>query len=222
MHDLASAWSTGHSRCCFRLGKPWQKRCCTECRRVLRAYSTQFLFLLQHPSNRMHQQRQMHIGTLYIMKVNAGDSSFDFQDNSGTRYNLPLYSYTWTKGDTMDNFATNYLSSTFGGTTYALNIQGAAVFKFYQSSTAPTVFVYIPFTSTGSDSNLNVVDLTQTSKISNSLSHYDGNGALSAFNFFDTTNYNQWFVQNIGTEYVLVSRYIYKINSVANMVSTTS
>lgn len=122
----------------------------------------------------------------------------------------------------MDNFATNYLSSTFGGTTYALNIQGAAVFKFYQSSTAPTVFVYIPFTSTGSDSNLNVVDLTQTSKISNSLSHYDGNGALSAFNFFDTTNYNQWFVQNIGTEYVLVSRYIYKINSVANMVSTTS
>lgn len=66
-----------------------------------------------------------------------------------------------------------------------------------------------------------MVDLT-SSKISNSLSGFNGNGVLSAFNLFDQNNYNQWYVQNIGTRYVLVSKFVYKVNSVTNMVSSST
>lgn len=151
------------------------------------------------------------------MQANAGESYFNFQDNSGTRLSLPLTKFYWAKGDTT-SFAIGYAASVNSSAT--VTIDGAAVFLFQLSSLGKEVYVYIPFTTSGSTNNQNVVNLVETSKIPNSLSHFDGNGVLSAFNFFNQDNYNQWFVQNIGETYVLVSRYIYKVNSLSNMVTS--
>ena len=55
----------------------------------------------------------------------------------------------------------------------------------------------------------------------NSLAGWDGSGTLSPFNFFDYTDYNQWYTQVMGTDTALVSNFVYRITSVA-AASTTA
>lgn len=87
---------------------------------------------------------------------------------------------------------------------------------FQTASGTNSVYVYIPFTTVVSTTNANLVDLTSTAAPTNTISSWNGNGALSAFNFFDMTDYNQWYSITSGTSTALISKFIYAVASDSN------
>ena len=93
-------------------------------------------------------------------------------------------------------------------------IDAAAVFLF--NSGIHNVYVYIPFTTIISPTYPDLLNLTSPQAPSNSLDGWDGNGPLSPFNFFDNTDYNQWYTAVTGTNTVLVSKFVYRITSTTN------
>ena len=98
--------------------------------------------------------------------------------------------------------------------TTNITITAAAVFLF--NSGANNVHVYIPFTNTQYPDNADVIDLTAANAPSNSLSSWNGLGILTPFNFFDQTDFNQWFTAVDGTNTVLISKFVYSIASTSN------
>jgi len=56
--------------------------------------------------------------------------------------------------------------------------------------------------------------------------NFNGNSALSAFNFFDMTDYNQWYTIVSGTSApattLLMSKFIYRITSTTSATTPTS
>lgn len=117
---------------------------------------------------------------------------------------------------TLSNFwwaAQSNVKSFYAGT--GVTIDAAAVFKFVSGSY--TTYIYIGFTTSGQFSNANMVDLTSSKAPANTLKSFDGSGSLSVFNFFDQTDYNQWYSQTVGTATtILVNKFIYGISSIAN------
>jgi hypothetical protein len=69
-----------------------------------------------------------------------------------------------------------------------------------------------------------LVDLTNSAGQlpSNTLQSFNGNGALSAFNFFDNTDFNQWYTSVVGLNTVLVSKFVYNIASTSAAATSTS
>lgn len=104
------------------------------------------------------------------------------------------------------------------GYTVDPTIAAAAVFQF--TSGVNNVYVYIPFTTTTTTTNPSVVDLTLASAPSNSLNTWSGTAALSPFNFFDLTDYNQFYTAVIGTDTVLISSFVYAVSSVGTAQSS--
>ena len=107
-------------------------------------------------------------------------------------------------------------------TGYGTNPTSAVVILFQTSSGTNSIYLYIPFTTTASTTNANLVDLTSTAAPTNTLSTWDGAGALSAFNFFDMTDYNQWYSITSGTSTVLISKFIYRVASDANALGSAN
>jgi len=102
-----------------------------------------------------------------------------------------------------------------------------ALFQFNSGSNI--VYIYIPFIASSAHApNVDVVDLTSTSSYapSTTLSSFNGNSALSAFNFFDLTDYNQWYTVVSATSApattVLVSKFVYQISSVSSATTAAS
>ena len=138
-------------------------------------------------------------------------SNITFLDRFGNELFLPLTGFSFDGANTTTtSFVTGY--------SVATTIDAAAVFLF--SSGSNNVYVYIPFTTAAvtvtDNTNPNIVDLTATSAPSNSLSSWDGNGALTPFNFLIQTDYNQWYTASINSDTVLISNFVYKISSVNN------
>ena len=129
-----------------------------------------------------------------------------FLDRYGNELFLTLSSFSFDSSSTTTGFVTNYA-------TPAITISAAAVFLF--NSGIHNVYVYIPFT-TPDPTNPDIVDLTSSLAPSNSLAGWDGNGALSPFNFFDSTDYNQWYTATTGTTTVLISKFVYATTNVTN------
>jgi hypothetical protein len=69
-----------------------------------------------------------------------------------------------------------------------------------------------------------LVDLTNSAGQlpSNTLQSFNGNGALSAFNFFDNTDFNQWYTSVVGLNTVLVSKFVYNIASTSAAATSAS
>jgi hypothetical protein len=88
----------------------------------------------------------------------------------------------------------------------------AVLFKFTSGTT--NVYVFVPFiTASSSPISAYEIDLSSNLVPSNTLKDFNGNSALSAFNFLDLTTYNQWYSAFVGSDTVLVSTFVYKINS---------
>ena len=97
----------------------------------------------------------------------------------------------------------------------------ATIFEFV--SGANKVYVYIPFiTNAQNISNPYIVDLQAATAPSNSLHNWDGTGGLNIFNFFDMTDYNQWYSITNGTQTVLINRFIYYIPTTPGTLTLTS
>ena len=77
---------------------------------------------------------------------------------------------------------------------------------------ANNVFVYIPFVSTTSNTNPDIVHLT-SSLVSNSIFNWGNSSSMAPFNFLDATDYNQWYTAVTGTNTVLISKFIYAVSS---------
>lgn len=77
------------------------------------------------------------------------------------------------------------------------------------------VYVYVPFTTSDCGSKADCVDLANSRVPSNTLQSYAGQTILSPFNFFQNTDYNQWYtaVDSANSNTVLVSKFVYKIAS---------
>ena len=129
-------------------------------------------------------------------------------DRYGSERTLDLNSMSFDNQQT--GFVVGYASSP--------TIDAAVTFLF--SDGTNNVYVYIPLTTTVSTS-VDVVDLTSTKAPMNALAGWDGSGSLTPFNFFDYTDYNQWYTQVIGTNTVLVNKFVYKITA-TNSKSTNA
>ena len=130
-----------------------------------------------------------------------------FLDRYGNELFLTLSSFSFDSTSTTTGFVSGYA-------TPNITISAAAVFLF--NSGIHNVYVYIPFTSTSNNTYSDLIDLTSSLAPSNSLAGWDGNGALSPFNFFDNTDNNQWYTAATGTNTVLISKFVYAIASTAN------
>ena len=130
-----------------------------------------------------------------------------FLDRYGNELFLTLSSFSFDSTSNTVVFVSGYATPT-------ITISAAAVFLF--NSGIHNVYIYIPFVTTPDPTNPDIVDLTSPLAPSNSLAGWDGNGALSPFNFFDNTDYNQWYTATIGTNTVLISKFVYAITSTAN------
>jgi len=112
-----------------------------------------------------------------------------------------------------------------------VNTTIAAVALFQFTSGSNMVYVYVPFSSKSISSNPtasnnlspDLIDLTNSYSLlsSNSLSSFNSNQTLTAFNFLDNTDYNQWYTSVIGTSTILISKFVYNINSVSTASSTS-
>ena len=125
---------------------------------------------------------------------------------------MTLTSVSYDSNAATTGFVTGYASPA---------VSAAVVFLFTSGSN--NLFIYIPFTTGAISSNLNVdvVDLTSTSAPMNSLEGWAASGgSLSAFNFFDYTDYNQFYTQVIGSDTVLVSKFVYKVTAITAATST--
>ena len=132
-----------------------------------------------------------------------------FLDSAGNELFMPLTAASFDRSANTTGFVTGYPSNPL--------IAAAAVFQF--TSGVNNVFVYIPFTITSSTTNPDVVDLTVASAPSNSLSTWTGSAPLSPFNFFDLTDYNQFYTAVIGSNTVLISKFVYAVSSVSTAQS---
>jgi len=122
---------------------------------------------------------------------------------------------------TLTNFAiTTSLNSYVSGYSMTGSISHAVLFQF--SDATSNVYVYVPFTNSGNSIDLDVVDLTSSSSYvpKNALSSYSSSSSLSAFNFFDTTEYNQWYTSVVGTNTILISKFVYKVSSTLSASDT--
>jgi hypothetical protein len=77
--------------------------------------------------------------------------------------------------------------------------------------------------TTYSLSSPDVVDLISGLAPSNSLANFNDGSSLSAFNFFDLTDYNQWYTtvfMNQNT--LLVSKFIYRVSTMPTPTSSST
>ena len=83
------------------------------------------------------------------------------------------------------------------------------------ASGSSNVFVYIPIIigPVAPNNNADVVDLTLTSLVSNSIYNLADGSSLSPFNFFDMTDYNQWYTAVNGPNTVLTNKFIYAVSN---------
>ena len=126
-----------------------------------------------------------------------------------------MNSFSYDSSSTTTGFVTGWDAV---NSTTNITIDAAAVFLF--NSGANNVYVYIPFTQTLYPDNADVVDLTSAKAPSNSLSSWTGIGTLTPFNFFDQTDFNQWFTVVVGTNTVLISKFVYSISNTGAAAST--
>jgi hypothetical protein len=138
-----------------------------------------------------------------FMQANADRSSLIFLDRYGNEFTAPLTSFSFTRNGAMTGFVTGY------STTPAT----VAVFQFV--SGINNVYVWVPFI-TSTPTGVDVIDLTSTLAPANAIESFNGDGALSAFNLFDKTDFNLWYALTSGTNTVLASRFVYRITSVSN------
>lgn len=109
-------------------------------------------------------------------------------------------------------------------TTYT-SIFAAYIFKF--TSNSNNVYLWIPITTSLTPANNSynspdVVDLTSSKAPSNSLNTFTNTSSLASFNYFDLTDYNQWYTTVIGLNTLLVSKFIYKVASYATTSSSST
>lgn len=108
---------------------------------------------------------------------------------------------------TAKDLVTGY--STTGG---AVTVESSFIFEFSNGSNI--VYVWIPVTTAGSKSNPDLIDLTDKNAPSNSINGQAfTNNPLTPFNFFDQTDYNQWYTTVVGTKTLLASKFIYKLST---------
>ena len=133
-----------------------------------------------------------------------------FLDRYGNDLNLSLSSFA---------FDTNSISLVSGyKLSTGASVSAGAIFKF--ASGISTVYVYVPFTastfSTTSTSG-DWIDLTKsyTYLPSTSLAGFTTSQPLSLFNILISTDYNQWYTSVVGNTTILISKFVYNINSVS-------
>ena len=144
-----------------------------------------------------------------MIQTNLGFSNFTFLDRYGNDLFMLLNSFSFDNSANTIAFVTGYTTS----------YSSAATFEFVSGNNK--VYVFIPFTTNApTNANLDVVDLTAASAPPNNLANWNGNGVLSPFNFFDMTDYNQWYSTVIGTSTVLISNFIYRITNDNNAATT--
>jgi hypothetical protein len=102
--------------------------------------------------------------------------------------------------------------STTGG---AITAGSSFIFEFTNGSNI--VYVWIPVTIGGSKSNPDLIDLTDKNAPSNSIfgqafTNNPLNNPLTPFNFFDQTDYNQWYTTVVGSKTLLASKFMYKVS----------
>lgn len=86
------------------------------------------------------------------------------------------------------------------------------IFEFKNGSNI--VYVWIPIVTTGESKNPDLIDLTSSSAPSNSINTITiTNTPLTPFNFFDQTDYNQWYTSVVGTKTLLASKFMYKVTT---------
>lgn len=146
------------------------------------------------------------------------NSYFLFLDRFGNDLNLTLSQFA---------FETLGLISFVSG--YSTTLTAAALFQFVNSTGTESVYVYVPFVTgkpASSNTFVDLVDLTtagsQIQLPSNTLQNLNVNSPLSAFNFFDNTDFNQWYTSVSGTNTVLVSKFVYNINSISGASGSNS
>jgi hypothetical protein len=118
-------------------------------------------------------------------------------------------------GNDLSLSLTNYgLDKNILVTGYNITITDAYIFQF--TSGASNVYLYIPVTKDASLTSVDLVDLTSGLAPSNSLANFGDSSSLSAFNFFDLTDYNQWYTTVIGLNTLLASKFIYRVANIPN------
>jgi hypothetical protein len=88
------------------------------------------------------------------------------------------------------------------------------VFQF--SDGTNNIYLYVPFTTSGSSDNAAVVDLTSTAAPSaySALKNFQiTNSSLTAFNILQRTELNQFYTSVVGKNTLLVSNFIFKVAS---------
>ena len=139
-----------------------------------------------------------------MIQSSLGSSYLSFLDRYGNDLNLPLTNFGITTS--MNSYVTGY--------SLTGNISHAVLFLF--SDGTNKVYMYVPFSTNADAKSADAVDLTSTSAPTNSLSSYSSGSSLSAFNFFDNTDYNQWYTSVVGTSTILISKFIYKVSTALN------
>lgn len=151
-----------------------------------------------------------------------------FLDRYGNDVTLTLNSYTFESSTILTQFVNGYQASATPSTFTATYV---ALFQFSNTAMTENVFIYIPFVTgmpLSTNTYTDIVDLTTSGNQlpSNTLQSFSGMGALTPFNFFDNTDFNQWYTaaQNSGGNIstVLISKFVYNINTVSGVSSTAS
>jgi hypothetical protein len=152
-----------------------------------------------------------------------------FLDYWGNDLVLPLTSFAYDTGAFLSNYGLTSVSgiTLIGGTTPTVTAPTAGfIFQFYDGSN--TVYLYIPTITSSSTRTLYdtyYIDLTTSGAPSNSIGNLNlGGAALSAFNFIDGTNYNQFYsvAYSAGARStLLVSSFYYGVSSSLASQTTT-
>jgi len=146
-----------------------------------------------------------------------------FLDVYGTDLDLTLTNFALTTDN--NALVTGYNIPATSG----ISISAAYVFQFTSGvSNVSNVYLWIPVTTspvptTYSLSSPDVVDLISGLAPSNSLANFNDGSSLSAFNFFDLTDYNQWYTtvfMNQNT--LLVSKFIYRVSTMPTPTSSST
>lgn len=141
-----------------------------------------------------------------------------FLDVSGSDLGLTLTNYA------LDS-STKSIVTGYNINAAYYSIFAAYIFQFTSGSN--NVYLWIPITLSSAPSNnsfnsVDVVDLTSNTAPGNNLAYFTNTSSLSAFNFFDLTDYNQWYTTVIGTNTLLVSKFIYRVGTYATVTSSST
>jgi hypothetical protein len=146
-------------------------------------------------------------GTPNLTQAGLNSSTITLTDSQGAERTFSLKSYSFQAGRPLQGFG-NHESRTI--------IEASASFRFGDAS--QTIDLFVPFTTeVGAESISRVIDLTPTGSPAPWMGTFNGEGALSAFNFLEDRDLGQWRkVGEVGDWTLLMSRFIFKVASTEN------